>query len=163
MSKRLLIAYATRAGSTAEVAAALGHTLAARGFTVDVRPVKDQPSLSGCDAVLLGSAIRMGRWLPEAVAFVQANQAALNRLPVALFTVHALNRGGDLPSLTARLAYLDTVRPLLQPLDEIFFAGKLDLATLSLPDRLLARLVKAERGDFRDWNQISTWAQAVFA
>lgn len=163
MPQRLLIAYATRAGSTAEVAAALGHTLAARGFIVDVKPIKHHPVLSGCDAVLLGSAIRMGRWLPEAVAFVQANQAALNRLPVALFTVHALNRGDDLQSLTGRQAYLDTVRPLLQPLDEIYFAGKLDLSTLSLPDRLLARLVKAELGDFRDWNRISAWAQSVFA
>jgi menaquinone-dependent protoporphyrinogen oxidase len=163
MPKHLLIAYATRAGSTTEVAAALGHTLAARGFTVDVRPIKDQPSLTGYNAVLLGSAIRMGRWLPEAVVFVQTNQAALNLLPVALFTVHALNRGDDLQSLTSRQAYLDTVRPLLQPLDEIYFSGKLDLSTLTLPDRLLARLVKADPGDFRDWTKISSWAQTVFA
>jgi hypothetical protein len=66
MKKRILVAYATRAGSTAEIAQAIAETLTARGYAVDVRPVKEKPSLDGCAAVVLGSAVRMGAWLPEA-------------------------------------------------------------------------------------------------
>ena len=66
MNDRILVTYATRAGSTAEVAAACAETLAARGYAVDVKPVKEKTQLTGYSAVVLGSAIRMGDWLPEA-------------------------------------------------------------------------------------------------
>ena len=106
MNKRILITYATKAGSTVDIAVAIGQTLYARGFLVDVKPVKENPVLKGYQAVLMGSAIRMGSWLPEAVDFVKTNQQALNKMPVALFTVHMLNTGEDDASRTARLAYL---------------------------------------------------------
>ncbi len=86
MSQTVLIAFATRAGSTPEIAHAVGETLAARGFNVDVQPVRQVRSLQAYDAVILGSPIRVGNWLPEATAFVRTFQADLNRLPVALFT-----------------------------------------------------------------------------
>ncbi|MBU1662861.1 MAG: flavodoxin domain-containing protein [Chloroflexi bacterium] len=163
MNKRILVTYATRAGSTVEVAAAIGETLSARGFVVDVKPVKDQPRLDGCQAVVMGSAIRMGQWLPEAVEFVKANQQALNRMPVALFTVHMLNIGDDEQSRTNRLAYLNTVRPLLQKADEVYFAGKMDFSRLSFLDRLISGMVKAQEGDRRDWDNIRNWAQTILA
>ena len=75
-------------------------------------------------AVVLGSAIRMGNWLPEAVDFVKANQAALNALPTALFTVHMLNTGDDEASRAARAAYLDAVRPLLNGVETAYFEGQ---------------------------------------
>ena len=62
---------------------------------MDVKPVKANPDLAGYAGVVMGSAIRMGSWLPEAVDFLKANQAALSALPVSLFTVHMLNTGAD--------------------------------------------------------------------
>lgn len=161
MNKQILITYATRTGSTVEVAAALGETLSSRGFAVDVKPVKETPTLTGYDAVLIGSAIRFGQWLPEATEFVKNNQARLQNLPVALFTLHGMNRGDDEQSRTARLAYLSAVLPLVNPVDEVFFAGKMDLARMSFLDRTIAKMVKSETGDFRDWNKIRGWAQTI--
>lgn len=163
MNKRILITYATRAGSTVEVAAAIGETLAARGFEAEVKPIKEKPSLEGYQAVLVGSAIRMGNWLPEAVEFVKDNQTALNQMPVALFTVHMLNREDDEESHANRMAYLKDVRPLLKPVEEIFFAGRFDMSRLSFLDRMISKAVKAVDEDCRDWDRIRGWAQTVFA
>jgi len=161
MNKSILIAYATRAGSTAEIAAALGETLAERGFSVEVKPVKKVSSLDGYQAVILGSAIRMGNWLPEMVKFIQSNQSVLNGLPTALFTVHMLNAGDDEASQVARAAYTAPIRALLPDAPEVFFTGLMDFSRLSFLDRFIASLVKAVESDQRDWNAIRRWAETV--
>ena len=163
MNKRVLVTYATRAGATAEIAAAIAETLAVRGYAVDVKPVKEKPNVAGYAAVVLGSAIRMGGWLPEAVDFVKANQAALNSLPVALFTVHMLNTGDDEASRTARAAYLNAVRPLLNTAEAVYFEGKMDFSRLSFLDKVIAKMVKAVEADHRNWGQIKQWAHAVWS
>ena len=167
MNERILITYATRAGSTVEVAAAIAESLAARGFAVDVKPVKEKPGLSGYQSVILGSAIRMGGWLPEMLDYIQANQAALKSMPAALFTVHMLNTGEDETSRAARIAYTQPARSLLPAAPEVFFSGKIDYATLSFFDRLMAKAVEkntgTKPGDYRDWQQIRSWGMQVFA
>lgn len=154
----VLIAYASATGSTIDIAAAIGETLGERGFFVDVLPIKEKPSLSGYQAVLIGSAVQGGHWLSEAVEFVQTNQAELNRLPVALFSVHFFFRGNDANSQTIRQSYLDTVRPLVPQAAEVFFAGRFDQRTtaMGLP-RWLAHLTPT--WDLRDWEAIRAWAQ----
>jgi len=163
MNKRILVTYATRAGSTAEIAQAIAETLAGRGYAVDVKPVKEKPALDGYSAVVLGSAIRMGAWLPEAVNFVKANQAALNALPAALFTVHTLNAGDDEASRTARQAYLNAVRPLLNGAETVYFEGKMDFSRLSFLDRTVAKMVKSAEADHCDWIGIRQWANAIWS
>jgi len=163
VNKRILVTYATRAGSTAEVAAEIGSNLSQRGFMVDVRLVKEVSTLEGYQAIVLGSAVRMGNWLPEMVYFVKANQQVLNTVPVAVFTVHMLNTGEDETSRTARQAYLRTVRPLLNNAQEAYFSGKMDFSRISFFDRLIAKMVKAVEADRRDWDAIRAWAEAVFA
>lgn len=162
MTKRILITYATRAGSTVGVADAIRGELRRRGLNVDIQPVTARPALDQYEAVILGSAIRMANWLPEMVEFIKTNQAVLRSRPVALFTVHILNTGMDETSRAARLAYLNTVRPLLNPVDEVFFAGRIDLETLSFADRLMAKMVKSPIGDSRAWDEIRTWSSAIF-
>jgi menaquinone-dependent protoporphyrinogen oxidase len=162
MTKRVLIIYATRAGSTAGVADAIGAELGRRGLDVDIQPVTASPTLSAYEAVIVGSAIRMANWLPEMVEFIKMNQSVLQSRPVALFTVHILNTGADETSRAARLAYLDTVRPLLNPVDEVFFTGRIDLETLSFVERLMVKMVRSPIGDFRDWAGIRAWSSAIF-
>ena len=161
MSK-ILVAYATRAGSTAEVAEEIGATLRANGATVDVRAIKSVRDVNGYDAAIIGSAIRMGSWLPEMVDFIKANQASLNAIPIALFTVHILNTGEDEASRAAQQAYLNPIRLLVKPTDDVFFSGKIALEPLSFVDRLMVKMVNPPVGDYRDWDKIRAWSSAVF-
>jgi len=165
MNNRILITYATRTGSTAEVAEAIGEVLASRGFVVDIKPMKEKPSLDRYNAVVLGSAIRLGSWVTEALDFIKENQARLNQIPTAIFTVHMLNTGDNESSRAARQAYINPVRQLITPEAEAFFAGNLDLAKLSFVDRVITKLVAAETGpkvgDFREWEKIRDWAHKV--
>jgi menaquinone-dependent protoporphyrinogen oxidase len=159
---KILVAYSTRAGSTAEIAAAIGQTLAQRGYTVDVLPVKKQPNPSDYDAVILGSPIRMGSWLPEVVGFVKDNRTLLEQMPVAAFTVHMLNGGNNEQSRGNRQAYLDAVREWISPAEEAFFLGKMELAKLSFLDRFISNAMKAKDEDLRDWNAVHAFAESVF-
>ncbi len=159
MSNKILIAYSTKAGSTASVAQAIGETLAANGAGVDVLPVKAVEDVRAYRAVVLGSAVRFGQWLPEAVKFVEKNQDALKRLPTAFFTMHLMNLGDDEVSRKNRLLYLDPVRKLVVPGKEAFFAGVGDLSKVSFIDSLIGKMVKSPEGDFRDWQAIRGWAQ----
>jgi len=157
VKNRVLVTYATRAGSTAEIAAAIGESLGQRGLAVDVKAVKDQPDLNGYQSVIMGSPIRMGKWLPEAVKFIEANQAALGQKDVALFTVHMLNTGDDEDSRAGRWAYLDNVRALVNDAEEVYFEGKMDFSRLSFLDRFIAKMVGSVESDNRDWDKILGW------
>ncbi|HBG74848.1 MAG: hypothetical protein A2X25_07895 [Chloroflexi bacterium GWB2_49_20] len=158
----VLVAYATYAGSTMEVAEAIGKELGARGFRVAVKPITDTLHLNGYKAVILGSAVQYGAWLPEAVDFVEANQQSLEKVRVALLSVHIQNLEDDPTSRAARLAYLDGVRPFVQAEEEVFFAGRFDRRGAAL---LLPKLIAWAMPDMdkRDWKKIRTWAQTVFA
>jgi menaquinone-dependent protoporphyrinogen oxidase len=109
MREHILVAYATHTGSTAELARVIGEELRTRGFEVDVATVNDAGPVRGYHAVVLGSAVNGGRWLPEAVEFVSNNHAALRAIPVAVFCVHFMNAGDDERSRRKRMAYLDRV------------------------------------------------------
>jgi len=161
MNDKILIAYASKCGSTGDVAAAIAEELTARGKTVEVYLAQNVLDLKGYQAVIVGSAIRMGQWLPEAVKFVETHQQTLRQLPTAFFTVHMMNLGDDETSRKNRLAYLDPVRKIMAPQHEVFFAGKMDLARLSFLDRLVAKAVKATDADLRDWQAIRGWANSL--
>lgn len=161
MNPKILVAYATRAGSTKEVAEVVGEVLTSRGYTVDVQPVKQAADLSGYAAVVIGSAVRFGQWVPEAVKFVEHNQNRLNQIPTALFTVHILNTADDESSRSERDTYLTPVRKLIHPAAEAFFAGVGDLEKVSFIERFIGKMVKSPEGDYRDWAAIRSWAEEI--
>ncbi len=161
MNQKVLVAYASRTGSTSEVAQAVAKELTSRGFAVDVIPVKQVAGLQGYHAVVIGSAVRYGQWLPEATRFVEQNQSALSKLPVSFFAVHLMNQGDDETSRAARLAYLDAARKLVAPQSEAYFLGVGDPAKVSFIERLIAKAVKSPEGDYRDWARIRAWSQQI--
>ena len=93
MNNKILVTYASRSGSTAEVAEAISKTLTEGGAQVDVIPMRDVKDISLYRAVIVGSAIRQSKWLPEAVQFVRAHQETLRHKSFAMFTgTSCLNR-----------------------------------------------------------------------
>ena len=161
VKKKALVVYATRAGSTGEVARLISERLCAMGFDAEVQPVESVSSLSGFQAVVLGSAVRYDVWLPEMTKFIDSQRSALAQLPLAIFTLHMQALGDDAASQTARAGYTKAVRAVVNPRDEVFFAGKVDPTTLSFFERMAVKLVKSPIGDKRDWDRIRRWADGL--
>ncbi|MHB1016510.1 MAG: flavodoxin domain-containing protein [Coriobacteriia bacterium] len=163
MSKRVLVAYATRTGSTTGVAEAIGRTLGERGYAVDVKPLREKPSPGGYDAVVMGSAINGAAWLPEAMSWLESNTTVLRDVPTAAFCVHSMNGGSDEKQTRKRTAYLDKVRSAVKPVAEGFFLGRGPSADDS---SLIARWAfktfgGTAEGDARDWDKIKAWAEGL--
>ena len=159
MTKKILVAYASRAGSTIEIADAIGKTFAAGGAVVDVKSVKDVKDVKIYQAVVLGSAIRKGQILPEVTSFVQANKTELQKLPVAYFIVGMTLRENTEEKRKIANAYLDPLRTMINPVDTGLFAGKMDYSSLDFISKVIVKyFVRVPEGDYRDWTVIKNWA-----
>lgn len=164
MNSRVLIAYATRAGSTETVAQAVAEALRSEGLEVDVKPVRAVTSLAGYTGVIVGSAIRAGKPMAEVIAFVEKHEQKLSRVPVAYFVVCLTMKDDTDENRCTVAAYLDALRartPDVKPVDVGLFAGVMNSARLPFLLRLLIRAMKAPDRDFRDWEAIRTWAAGV--
>jgi menaquinone-dependent protoporphyrinogen oxidase len=159
MSDKILVAYATAAGSTGEVAEAIGETLRDENMVVDVRRAKGVTDVSGYRAVVVGTGIRAGQ-----VAFLETHQEALSKVPVAYFVVCMTMKDDTEENRRTVAAYLNPVRekvPRVQPVDVGLFAGVVDYSKLPLPMKLIMKAMKKPEGDFRDWEVIRAWATGV--
>ena len=164
MKKRVLISYASRCGSTGGVAEAMGQALCGMGASADIRLVKNVNDLSPYDAVIVGSAVRRGKWLPEAVGFVKHNQDILGRLPIAYFVVCLTMKDNTAENRSTVMAYLDPVRkeaPKIQPVAVGLFPGALDFGKLSFVEKTVLKAKGASEGDYRDWPSVKAWASTV--
>jgi menaquinone-dependent protoporphyrinogen oxidase len=150
----VLVTYATKMGATASIAAAIGIELRAAGFTVDVHEIGAVQAVTPYDAVVLGSAIYQGRWLPEAVRFLRRHGQLLRSRSVWLFHSGPLgaSRRQDqpVPADVQRLARELSAPPVKT------FAGNLR-ADVVLHSTDLERLV----GDSRDWTDVRTWSRQI--
>lgn len=138
----------------------ISATLREQGLAIDLLPMKAIQSTERYRAAVLGSAVNHANWLPEAIDFITKFQDALHHIPVALFTVHITNIGKDDQSRANRLAYLDEVRKMIEPVDEVFFPGRFDRqGAKELLPKWIAWIVPTM--DFRKWDQIRAWAQKL--
>lgn len=162
MSRRTLLAYASRAGSTAEVADRVGDVLRNSGIDVDVRSVKDVTEIAGYDSLVLGSAIWAGKPLPEMLRFVAEQRAAMSGMPVAYFILCEQLREYTPANRQVALGYVTPLRKLHEPVSIGMFAGRRDFSKVHpLLRWLLMRVFRFAEGDWRDWAQIRTWAAAA--
>lgn len=161
MKDTILVAYATRYGSTADVAEAIGDELRKAGNEVEVRPISELRDLSQYRAAVIGSPIYMGKWLPEPQVFIERNQQYLRTIPVAFFAVGLTIEEGNPESLKKAEMSMDQVRMLVKPVDIGLFPGRLESGHLSFTDRAIIKMIRAKTGDFRNLEAVRAWAQAV--
>jgi menaquinone-dependent protoporphyrinogen oxidase len=167
MTTKILVAYASQAGSTGGVAETIGTTLAEGGAAVDVRPVQAVKDLDGYQAVVLGSAIHSGKWLPEAVDFLQGHQAELRRMPTAFFLVCMLAATSSKSNQNFVAQFLADQRALVKPVAEGRFAGALLFDKHSPGEAFGLRIFSLycglglRGGDYRDPEAIRAWTQNV--
>jgi len=163
MENGVLVAYASKHGMTAEIAAKIGETLRQSGLQADVMPVKNVRDLATYKAVVLGSAVYIAMWRKEMVKFLQENEVALSERPLWVFSSGPLGEGDPLELLHGwRLP--EAQRPLVErikPRDIAVFHGAIDLKKMTIFEKWVLKRVKARTGDFRDWEAITRWAAGV--
>jgi menaquinone-dependent protoporphyrinogen oxidase len=157
MGARVLVAYATKHGSTREIAAEIGRVLQEAGLDVTVAPARDVADLEPFDAVVLGSALYAAHWQRDANRFVARHLTLLRQRPVWLFSSGPLDRSADAGTLPAAPSVAITTDPI-GARGHRTFGGRLLADTPGLdPHVLLTHPV----GDFRDWDAIRGWARAI--
>ena len=158
MTKKVLLAYASRAGSTAEVAGRMGNILKGLGFDVDVKSVKEVTDITGYNSIVIGSAVRMFKLLPETVKFANRFRDELKNKPVAYFIVCLTMYENSEESRAKAQEYLKPLLKTKQPISIGLFGGKMDYSKLSFIWRILFK-GRIPEGDFRNWDLIEEWAK----
>lgn len=191
MANKILIAYASNAGTTAEIAAKIAEFLPRTGQEVEVKPMASVSDLSSYDAVIVGAPMIVG-WHRDATKFLKTHEAALRQKPTAYFiTSLELTRTGvptvggvplyfdpahgHAPKTPGKLSFKEKqtsdttyVNPILQaapsvkPVSVALFGGALDYGKLNLFGKLFVGvIIRGKAGDYRNWDAIHTWATQV--
>lgn len=152
---KVLVAYASKRGSTREVAEAIAETLRRHGLSVEIEPAGAVASVEDYGAVVLGGSLYMGRLHADARRFLDAHRAALARRPLAVFamgpqTLEESDVAGSRAQLDKALAKVPELEPAVA-----VFGGVVDPSKLRFP---LSRLPAS---DARDWDAIAAWAAEI--
>jgi menaquinone-dependent protoporphyrinogen oxidase len=158
---RVLVAVASRHGSTMEIGRAIAETLVAEGLAAELHPVEELEGLGEFDAAVIGSGVYVGRWLEPARRFVERHAAQLAAKPVWLFSSGPLGvkdpqPAGDPTDVAALISEL-------RPRGHRVFPGALRREGLGLMERGVVRMVRAPYGDFRNTDAIRAWAREIAA
>jgi menaquinone-dependent protoporphyrinogen oxidase len=180
----VLVVHASRHGSTREIAERIGQVLEHKGHEVRVEAAASSPSVSGADAVIIGSAVYMGSWLDAGIEFLRANAGVLSSRRVWLFSSGPLpaattHKDGEDP-VEAALGpregpgsggrrKLEELMAVIAPREHVILAGAFDPtdAPQGIAERFI-RFLPASKGilppgDYRDWNAIDAWAREIDA
>ena len=163
MDGKVLVAYGTKYGGTAEIAEKIGQVLREAGLHADVLRADRVSDVSPYHAVVLGSGVYIGRWRKEAAKLLKSNEQALAERPVWLFSSGPTDEG-DPVELTEGWRFPKALQPIvdrIQPRDIAVFHGVMDEKKLNVFERWVIKRVGAPLGDFRDWDAITAWAAAI--
>lgn len=164
MSSPVLVAYATRYGSTKEVAEAVGTALRDCGLGVDILPARDVQTLAGYRMVVLGAPLYMFHWHKDALGFLARHRDALASLPVAVFALGPFHdKAEEWQEVRSELDKELAKYPWLKPKAIQIVGGKFDPERLDIPWRWLPALRKMPPADIRDWEAIGAWATGLAA
>ncbi|MEX2486596.1 MAG: flavodoxin domain-containing protein [Nitriliruptoraceae bacterium] len=155
---RVLLACSSRHGATDEIADRIAAVLDKRGLDVARSAPQSVRSLDGIDAVVLGSAVYIGRWLEPARGFVTRFADELANRDVWLFSSGPIGdppKPDELPVDAVALAEATGAR------DHQVFAGRVERRRLGMAERAVMRALKVADRDDRDWDAIRDWANSI--
>jgi menaquinone-dependent protoporphyrinogen oxidase len=159
---RVLIAYASRRGSTAEIADVVARTIRETGHVVDCRPADGVKNLGPYDAVVLGSAVYMKRWRGDAKNFLRKHSKELSEVP---FWVFSSGPVGD-PAKASDPSWNEPPRVIeraeaLGLKGHAVFGGCVPKDPKGPMERAMAENIPPEFCDRRNWDEIREWARQV--
>jgi menaquinone-dependent protoporphyrinogen oxidase len=165
---KILVAYASRCGSTGGVAGTIAGTFCDVGASVDVLRVDNVSDLTSYDGVVIGSAIRSDHWLSEASDFVEQHRKVLSSVPVAYFLTCLTLATATEENRKKALGYMEPLYrkvPEVTPVDTGLFAGALAYDKLPFMVRIVMKMKMQDRGvaegDYRNWKSIKSWARGI--
>lgn len=164
MDSKILIAYASKYGATMEIAEKIGERLRQAGLPAEVKAVGSVRDVGGCRAVILGSALYIGKWHKGAEAFLKQHESSLAQRPVWLFSSGPTGQGDPLELIDGQRlpAGVQALVGRIRPRDVTVFHGHIDLLKLNAVEKwAIKSLVKKPFGDFRDWEAIAAWADGI--
>jgi len=164
MSSLVLVGYATRYGSTQEVAETVAATLRECGLEVDVQPMRKVGTLARYSGIVLGAPLFILRWHKDAPGFLSRHRRELVERPVAVFALGPVHDPHDEKEWEASRSQLDkqlAKHPWFKPIALEMFGGKYDPAKLGFPLNMMAG--KEPASDIRDWTAIRAWARNLAA
>jgi menaquinone-dependent protoporphyrinogen oxidase len=162
MMTNILIAYASKYGSTKEIAERIGLILEREGFGVDVKDAATVSSLGPYQGVVVGSALYFDTWLPSASELLDSFQDELAKKNVWLFS-SGITGEGDFSKMI-EWSFPESLRPLLkaiQPKAIALFGGRVNAKNLELDDWLVNPGVRVHSSDYRNWLDIEAWAKTI--
>jgi menaquinone-dependent protoporphyrinogen oxidase len=164
MSTSVLVAYATRYGSTKEVAESVAATLRERGLGVDLQPMRQVRTLDQYRAIVLGAPLYIAHWHKDALNFLARHREALTARPVAIFALGPFhNEEKEFQEVRRQLDKELVKFPWLTPQAIAIFGGKFDPQKLTFPHNLVPALKNMPASDIRDWMAIRAWANDLAA
>ena len=155
---KILLTSSSKHGSTDEVAEVIAERLRAAQIDVETKRPEDVDSVEEYDAFVLGSAVYMTKWTPQAVDFTERFRDVLRARPVWAFSV---GLSGLPKGKVADPMRIGPVLLAIDPEDHMTFAGRFDPSKLSLRERSIAKLGGASEGDYRNWDEVREWADAI--
>jgi menaquinone-dependent protoporphyrinogen oxidase len=158
---RVLVTAASRHGATADIATMIGQALTDAGLDAEVRPLASLDGVAGYSAVVLGSGVYIGRWLPEATTFVERHAIELAARPVWLFSSGPT--GDPEPTTEHDPVAIAELAASIHARGHRVFRGRLEQRRLGVMERFMVRAVHAPMGDFRDPSEIAAWARDIAA
>ncbi|MBN2379943.1 flavodoxin domain-containing protein [candidate division WOR-3 bacterium] len=154
---KVLVAYATRYGSTGEVAEKIGEVMRAKGAEVDVANIKDKPDPRGYDAAVVGGAIYIMMFNGKTKGFVARHRKTLKDMPVAYFCLSGTMKD-DTPENREKIgSKLNPMKKKVAPVDVGLFGGAFD------PSKGPKMMASESASDDRDWDAISAWAEELIS
>lgn len=162
---RVLVGYATAAGSTEGIAERIAATLRETGADVTCRPVGPDLDPAAFDVLVVGSAVHTMAWLRPALDFLDRIPADSEH-PTWCFSVGGVAPHGP---LTRRMTSLEAGKveqgfPTgFRARGHRFFGGIVETTGVPLWGRVFWRLVGGRPGDHRDWPAVEGWARQIAA